>query len=238
MQLEESDDPDRGRRLGVVMMGARGLVVALTTMLALSGASALAASASPEPSDAPDPGYERPRATAAPASYQAALATWRTAESINDWIAGRFAYDGARATAMSESARAAGAHAAVHEPDAFFAQPRGVCVDLARFAVVTLGRVEPQSQPAYVMIEFEPLVKDGHVLRRHWLASFRRDGAWYFFADSKRPGHIAGPYASVERFIAEYAAYRGRPVVAYRITDTYERQQRKRAAGPRPREDL
>lgn len=207
-------------------MGARGLVVALTTMLALSGASVLAASAPPGPSDAPDPGYERPRATAAPANYAAALATWRKAESINDWIAAGFEYDSARASALSESARAAGVRTVVHEPEAFFAQPRGVCVDLARFAVATLRRVEPQAQAAYVMIEFDPVVKDGQVLRRHWLASFRRDGAWYFFADSKRPGHIAGPYAGVEPFIAEYAAYRGRPVVSYRITDTYERRLR------------
>jgi hypothetical protein len=194
--------------------------------LALWGGSAHAASASPEPSDAPDPGYARPRATAGPASYEAALATWRAAESVNDWIAARFEYDGARASAMSESARAAGGRTVVHEPEAFFARPRGVCVDLARFTVATLRRVEPQAQAAYVMIEFDPVVKDGQVLRLHWLASFRRDGAWYFFADSKRPGHIAGPYAGVEPFIAEYAVYRGRPVVSYRITDTYERRLR------------
>jgi hypothetical protein len=224
-------------RRGAAMTGARRGFLATSAMLAFAGAAAVAAPTAPEPSDAPDPAFARPRAVEAPATYAAALTSWHTAESVNAWIATRFEYDRARASALSESARAAGGRVAVHEPDDFFAQPRGVCVDLARFAVVTLGRVEPQSQPAYLMIEFEPLVKDGHVLRRHWLASFRRDGAWYFFADSKRPGHIAGPYASVERFIAEYAVYRGRPVVAYRITDTYERQQRKRAASPRTRED-
>jgi hypothetical protein len=215
----------------------RASLAAAAAMLVLA-VGATASTPAPEPSDAPDPAFARPRAVEAPATYAAALTSWRTAESVNDWIAARFEYDRARASAFSESARAAsGGRVVVHEPEAFFAQTRGVCVDLARFAVVTLRRVEPQSQPAYVMIEFEPLVKDGHVLRRHWLASFRRDGAWYFFADSKRPGHIAGPYASVERFITEYAAYRGRPVVAYRITDTYERQQRNRAARPRTRED-
>ena len=76
------------------------------------------------------------------------------------------------------------------------------------------------------MLEFSPVAIAGNTIRLHWLASFRRDGAWYFFADSKRPGHLAGPYATVQQFVDEYASYRGRRVVAFREVDSYQRRQR------------
>jgi hypothetical protein len=54
------------------------------------------------------------------------------------------------------------------------------------------------------MIEFEPISVSGEVLRRHWLVIFTRKGQLYSFADTKRPGHIAGPFASVELLVADY----------------------------------
>ena len=76
------------------------------------------------------------------------------------------------------------------------------------------------------MIEFDPVSIAGNTLRRHWVVSFERGGERYFFADSKRPGHIAGPYASTQDFIAEYARYRGRRIVSFREVETYERKLR------------
>jgi hypothetical protein len=184
-----------------------------------------------EPHDAPDPAHPRPAATAdAPASYPQALADWRSAEAVNDWLGARFTYDRDRALALSETARAAGGRTAVIEPQAFFAAPHGVCVDMARFAVATLREVDPAAQASYLTIEFAPVEIAGRTLRRHWMAAFRRDGRYYFFADSRRPGHLAGPYASVDEFVAEYAAYRGRAVVSYRLADSYERSLRRRAS--------
>ena len=83
------------------------------------------------------------------------------------------------------------------------------------------------------MIEFAPVTIAGNTLRRHWLATFERDGQHYFFADSKRPGHLAGPYASIAKFIDDYAAYRGRDVIAFRVVDTYERRTRAMAVKKR-----
>ena len=80
------------------------------------------------------------------------------------------------------------------------------------------------------MIEFAPATIAGNTLRLHWLVAFERDGGHYFFADSKRPGHIAGPYESTRDFVDEYAAYRGREVVAFRELDSYQRKQRRLAA--------
>ena len=73
-------------------------------------------------------------------------------------------------------------------PEALYAKPEGVCIDLARFGVETLNRLDASFAARYLMLEFEPVVIDGRTLRRHWVASFRRDGKLWFFADSRRPG--------------------------------------------------
>jgi hypothetical protein len=99
-------------------------------------------------------------------------------------------------------------------------------VDLSRFAVETLRQVDPSANASYLMIEFAPVTIAGNTLRLHWVASYRRDGQWYFFADSKRPGHLAGPYATVQAFIDDYAAYRGRTIVAFKELPSYQRRQR------------
>ena len=166
----------------------------------------------------------------APANHAAAIAAWRRAEDINAFIGARFEYDRERAIRLSETQRSKSGRVPIHEPAAFFASPRGVCVDVARFAVETLRAVEPAAGPKYLMIEFEPVAIAGNTLRLHWLASYRRDGKYYFFADSKRPGHVAGPYDSVEAFIADYELYRGRKVVRHRELESYERKLRQRSA--------
>ena len=131
-----------------------------------------------------------------------------------------------RAMQLSETQRRKNGRMPILAPEAFFDVPSGVCVDLSRFAVETLRAVDPGSKPRYVMIEFDPVSIVGNTLRRHWVVSFERGGERYFFADSKRPGHIAGPYASTQDFIAEYARYRGRQIVSFREVETYERKMR------------
>lgn len=203
--------------------------------LALAGALVLAGcAASPEvadaASDAPAPRGTVREPFVQGASYAASLALWRSARDINAWIGARFDYDPARALQLSETRRQGAGRPAILAPEAFFAAPRGVCVDLSRFAVETLRLVDPGSRPAYVMIEFDPVSIAGHTLRRHWIASFVQDGQRYFFADSRRPGHIAGPYPDTAAFVADYAVYRGRRIVAFRETDSYERTRRAPAA--------
>ena len=113
-----------------------------------------------------------------------------------------------------------------------------MCVDLSRFAVDTLRRIDPASKPVYLMIEFDPVAIQGQVLRRHWVARFQRDGQLYFFADSKRPGHMAGPYADTAAYIRDYAAYRGRTIVAFREMESTDKQRRtlalKQPRDPKP----
>lgn len=161
-----------------------------------------------------------------PAGYDDALARWRSADDVNAWIGARFEYDTQRALLLSETQRERGHRLPIHTPPDFFRAPNGVCVDLARFAVETLRRIAPESRAGYLMIEFAPVQVQGQLLRRHWVAHFQRDGQLYFFADSKRPGHIAGPYADTAAFIDDYAVYRGRDIVAFRDMDTTARQVR------------
>jgi hypothetical protein len=214
-------------RLGIVLM------------LCLAGvAGAASLPAADRLSDAPETS-PRPRpAIDAAGSYAEALQRWPSAEALNDWIGAHFRYDMARALRLSETQRQRSGGLPIHEPADFFDDPTGVCVDLARFAVESLQRIDPGARARYLMIEFEPLSIAGNSLRRHWLVSFEREGRWYFFADSKRPGPLAGPYRTVDDFIADYARYRGREIVAFRQADSYQRRQRSMAVrtpgGPPP----
>jgi hypothetical protein len=165
----------------------------------------------------------------APSSYAQALRLWSSAEDINAWIGARFEYDSARALLLSETQRSLDGRATIYGPEQFFGSPSGICVDLARFAVETLRAVDARAGARYLMIEFEPVSIGGNTLRRHWIASFEREGGRYFFGDAKRPGFIAGPYASTEEFLAEYARYRGRQIVSFRELDSYERKAKTRA---------
>jgi len=200
------------------------LPVALAAVLLVAGNMARA-QADPA-TDAPDPGPRMAYAGPALASYPQALQSWRQPEEINGWIGARFEYDNARALQLSESQRAGGNAPPIAEPASFFERPLGVCVDLARFAVETVRAVAPELRASYLMIEFEPLLRSGQVLRRHWIATYRRGDAHYFFADSRYPGRIYGPYPAVQAFVAEYAQLRQRPVVAYREVESYRRQLR------------
>jgi hypothetical protein len=176
-------------------------------------------------SDAPEVQGRRAGAFKDAATYQEALQVWRTPEDVNAWIGARFSYDPARAMLLSETQRSGPGRMPIYEPQEFFAAPSGVCVDLSRFAVETLQRIDADSEPRYLMIEFAPMVIAGNTLRLHWLASFRRHGMFYFFADSKLPGHMAGPYAATQEFIDAYAKYRGRPIVTFRELESFQRRQ-------------
>jgi len=182
-------------------------------------------------SDAPEGTRAAAPAGGFPATYADALARWRTPEDIDRWIGASFHYDAARARRLSESERTRSGTPAILAPATFYADPAGVCVDLARFGVETLAAVDPSTRPRYLMIEFDPAQVGGELLRRHWVATRRQDGAILVYADSKRPGHVAGPYASIDDFVRDYAAYRGRRIVTVQERESYARTMR--AAAPR-----
>ena len=156
-------------------------------------------------------------------SYNQALDIWKTAEDIKEWVATSFIYDRARAIKLSSNQRTKDKGIPIYSPSEFFKIKAGVCVDLARFGVETLRIIDPNSNPKYLIIEFEPMQINGNTFRLHWLVSFNRDGMKYFFCDSKHPGHIAGPYKSTQMFISEYEQYRNRKIVAHRELESYKK---------------
>ena len=166
-------------------------------------------------------------------SYGRSLNLWKTAEDINSWIVGSFLYDKVRAIKLSSNKRTKDERIPIYTPSEFFESKAGVCVDLARFGVETLRIIDPNSDPKYLLIEFDPIQIDGNTFRLHWLVSFKRDGMTYFFCDSKRPGYIAGPYKNTEVFISEYERYRGRKIVAHRELESYQKQQKIQSAKAR-----
>jgi len=163
----------------------------------------------------------------AASSYEEALQVWKTAEDINEWIAVNFSYDPSRAIRLSETQRNKKETLSIYSPSEFFDNKTGVCVDLARFGVETLRKIDPGSDPKYLMIRFNPMQIEGNTLQLHWLVSFKRDGKTYFFADSKRPGLIVGPYNDSQAFVNEYEQYRSRKIVDFRELESYQKKRRK-----------
>lgn len=197
-------------------------------LLFLTGVAGVLHPAEPS-SDMPEYTPESTGVFKAADSYEHALQVWKTPEDISAWIASRFSYDMDRAMQLSETQRAKNDPFSIYTPSEFFAAKGGVCVDLSRFGVETLRSIDPKSDPKYLMIEFAPIHITGNTLRLHWMASFKRDGQTYFFADSKRPGHIAGPYRDTRKFIDDYERYRGRKIMAFREVESYQKQQRAKA---------
>ncbi len=203
-----------------------------TTLVALALASLSACSSVAQNADPASDAPEEPRRVATfqdAASYSQALQSWRTPEDVNGWIGAKFQYDATRAMLLSETQRKKSGRLPVPQPQTFFLAPSGICVDLSRFTVETLRAIDPGLDAKYLMIEFAPITVGGNVLRMHWLASFTRDGKHYFLGDSKRPGHIAGPFDSTQEFVAAYSRYRNRPVLSFREPESYQRTERKMA---------
>jgi hypothetical protein len=200
----------------------------LLILLVLTGCTHIPYAAGPA-ADTP----EETRLTGVPfntaESYEQALQAWKTPEEISAWIAANFSYETKRAIRLSETQRAKLGQPSIYTPQEVFALKAGVCLDLSRFAVETLKAIDPQCQPKYLMIEFTPIQLSGNELRWHWLVSFKREGQSYFFADSKRPGYIAGPYKDAQEFIHAYEQYRERRIVDFREVESYEKQRRTRS---------
>jgi hypothetical protein len=208
------------------LMGNRmHYVLVLFVLFFLTGYVNVLDSAEPS-SDEPEYPVDSTMVFKAAGSYEQALRVWKTPEDINGWIAANFSYDMARALRLSETQRTKNERISIYDPSKFFDTKTGVCVDLSRFGVETLRRIDPGSDPKYLMIEFDPVQIRRNMLRLHWLVSFKRDGKTYFFADSKRPGHIAGPYNNTQEFISEYEQYRGRKIVVFRELESYQKQRR------------
>ena len=105
-------------------------------------------------------------------------------------------------------------------------------------ALETLRKMFPESHPRYVMIEFTPIIISGKTIRKHWIASYQQEGKYYFFADSKRPGYISGPFNSTDEFIKLYEKYRGREILSFKELDDFKKKRRLKKKKISQRQDM
>ena len=183
--------------------------------------------AAEDSSDAPEYARDPKTVFKAAESYEHALLVWKTPGRYHGVDSCQFLLrHGTSAARFSETQIEKQGPIAIYTPSEFFATKSGVCIDLSRFAVETLRAIDPQTDPQYIMIEFNPIQISVNIFRRHWLGSFKRDGKTYFFADSKRPGFIDGPYMICAEFIREYERYRARNIVTFREMGSFQKRQR------------
>lgn len=175
------------------------------------------------PSDAPDIRQEnRILAENSGVSYTRTVESWASVADVNKWIAENFRYDMQRARQLADSDRRQKIY--IYEPAELFRKKKGVCVDLARFAYESLKAIDPDLEPSYLMIEFEPLKIEDHTFKRHWLVVYREADQVFVLADTKRPGYLSGPHRHLAEFITEYQVFRNRKIITYKLRDTYKKK--------------
>ncbi len=161
-------------------------------------------------------------------SYKEALKSWKSPKDISVWIGSNFSYDMNRAMTLSETQRSKKKKLSFYTAKEFFDKKTGVCVDLSNFAYKTLKSISPHLRAKFLMIKFDPIKIKGNILRMHWLTSFKMNGKYYFFADSKRPGTIKGPYNTPNEFISEYEQFRQRKIVSFKLLDSFKKKKKRR----------
>ncbi|MEE9362730.1 MAG: transglutaminase-like domain-containing protein [Cellulophaga sp.] len=160
-----------------------------------------------------------------PSSYNVALQQWKTVIQVNDWIKNNFSYDMERAKKLAENGSERG-KINIYSPHEFYQIKKGICVDLSRFTVETINKIDASKNAQYLMIEFEPITIDGKVIRKHWISIYEDIQGYYLLGDSKRPGYIAGPFEKVDGFIIEYQKYRERKIVSWKVLLNYKKKKK------------
>lgn len=159
--------------------------------------------------------------------YIEAISKWKSVEHINQWIGQNFHYDMSRAIKLG-SKRNEGPKTTIFSPEEFFKVKSGICVDLSRFAFETLKKISPEVEAYYLMIDFEPIEIQGSIIRKHWVLAYKLQDQFYITADSKVPGTISGPYATIEEFITGYEKFRERKIESFKLLNDYKKTRKKR----------
>ena len=160
-------------------------------------------------------------------SYEEALQQWKTISDVNIWMKDNFRYDFERAKQLSENSSSR-EKTNIYTPVELYQTKKGVCIDLSRFMVETINIIDTSIHIQYLMIEFEPIIISGSIIRKHWMTVYQDSLDYYILADSKRPGYIAGPYKSVDNFIENYQVFRSRKIVSWKFLSSYKKTKKKK----------
>ena len=101
-------------------------------------------------------------------SYYEALQNWKTVKEVSNWIAQNFEYDMDRAMQLANNSKTRG-KTNIYKPEELFHHKKGVCIDLARFALETIQAIDPAINVKYLLIEFEPVLMDNLIFKNHWM---------------------------------------------------------------------
>ncbi len=159
--------------------------------------------------------------------YIEVISKWKSVEHISKWIGQNFHYDMSRAIKLG-SKRNEGPGITIFSPEEFFSVKSGICVDLSRFAFETLKKINPEIEAYYLMIDFEPIEIQGSIIRKHWVLAYKLKNQFYITADSKVPGTISGPYATIQDFIIDYEKFRERKIESFKLLNDYKKTRKKR----------
>ncbi len=162
-------------------------------------------------------------------SYEAALKKWKKVSDVNEWIKAHFSYSLERAKELAENSPGR-EKTDIYLPAELYQSGKGVCIDVSRFAVETMRTIDPSSDVNYLLIEFEPINIDGFIIKKHWLAVSKDSTGYHVFADSKRPGYMAGPYQQLEEFIIPYQQYRERKIISWKLLPSYQKKKKASSA--------
>src|SRR5687768_11302526 len=115
-------------------------------------------------------------------SYDTALQKWKTIHDVNDWIKENFRYSMERARQLAENSSTR-EKVRIFTPIELYQINKGVCIDLSRFAVETINIIDSSKHVQYLMIEFEPIVIDSSILKKHWMAIYQDSSGYHLLAD-------------------------------------------------------
>lgn len=174
-------------------------------------------------SDAPNDLTFQPSDTSNLTAYETALKQWKTIAEVNKWIKENFRYEIERAKQLAENS-VEREKTGIYSPSEFYQIKKGVCLDLSRFAVETTNLIDTSKHVQYLMIEFEPIIIDSSIIKKHWMAIYEDALGYYIFADSKRPGHIGGPYKNVDDFMVDYQTFRDRKIISWKVLASYKKK--------------
>jgi len=159
-------------------------------------------------------------------TYEEAIAKWKSYDEVNMWIKDYFEYDMSRAMQLASNSENR-EKTSIYTAEETYNSKSGVCLDLSRFAFETILEIDENLNPKYLMIEFEPLIINGKKFEKHWIVLFETNNQFFVMADSKRPGHMSGPYDDLSQFILEYEKFRQRDILSYKVLDTYKKRMKK-----------
>lgn len=165
--------------------------------------------------------------------YNEALNKWKGAEDIVNWLSLNITYDVERSVyikkladkikllvVQNEETNKYNNEFFSYRAQDFLAYKKGVCLDVARFGVSSLNKIDPNLNARFLKIKHVGIKKDGIIRVSHVMAIYKKQDEFFIFADSKKMDRHSGPYKDIHTFITIYEKFLGQKIKSYKVIDT------------------